>query len=102
MSNLVTSLSSGGMTSSQLFSGYPLAPNSGPSLSNDLVTLSNPSTVPYPMQNSNVALVPILLVSGSTSGSSSSATLVMLDPTTGTTYSLAVNVQPPPPATSGP
>jgi hypothetical protein len=98
---VVTALSNGGLTISQLFSGYPLAPNGGPALSNDLVTLSNPSTVPYPMQNSNVALVPILLVAGSTSGPYSPATLVMLDPTTGITYSLAVNVQPPPPPVTG-
>jgi hypothetical protein len=106
LGSLVAALSQGGMTISQLFSGYPIPPGGGPALGNDLVTLSDASSAPYPMQNSNVALVPVLLVSGSGTGSgssSSSYTLVMLDPTSGSTYSLAVNMTPPAaPVTGGP
>jgi hypothetical protein len=106
LGSFVASLNEGGLTINQLFSGYPLPPGGGPALANDLVTLSDPSSVPYPMQNSNVALVPILLVSGSSSGSGSSSpsyTLVMLDPMSGTTYSFGVNMTPPAPsAPAGP
>jgi hypothetical protein len=94
---LVTSLGTGGMTVSQLFSGYPIAPGSGPSLQNDLVTVSDPSSVPYSMQNSTVAVVPILLTTTTDASGSQSYSLVMLDPSTGTTYTVPVNV-----ATSGP
>jgi hypothetical protein len=94
----LTALSTGGLSISQLFSGYPLAPNGGPSIQGDLVQLSNPSAVPLPMQNSTVAVVPILLTSGSGSGS---YTLVMLDPTTGATYSVPVNLASAPTSTSG-
>jgi hypothetical protein len=92
LGSLMTALSTGGMTLSQLFSGYPLAPNGGPSLQGDLVT-TDPSTVPVPMQNSTVAVVPILLTSvgGPAYGS---ANLVLLDQTTGATYSVLVSVSP--------
>jgi hypothetical protein len=104
LGQVITALSNGGMTVSQLFSGYPLPPSVGPALSNNLVTLSDPSAVPFPMQNSNVALVPVLLVAGSNMGSgsssSSSYTLVMLDPASGMTYSLAVNMVSPAPVGS--
>jgi hypothetical protein len=105
LSGLIAALGNGGMTISQLFSGYPLPPTGGPALQNNLLTLSDPSAVPYPMQNSNVALVPVLLVSNSGTGSgpsSPSYTLVMLDPVSGTTYSLAVNMTSPAPVTGGP
>jgi hypothetical protein len=98
MGTLVQALSTGGMTISQLFSGYPLAPNGGPSLQGNLVTISDPSAVPMPMQNSTVAVVPILLTSAP---NSSSYTLVMLDPTTGLTYSVAVNMAAPAPTSGG-
>jgi hypothetical protein len=94
---LLTALSTGGMTVSQLFSGYPLAPGGGPSLQGDLVTTS-PATVPMPMQNSTVAVAPVLLASASGTGYGS-GTLVLLDPTTGVTYSVTVNIAAP--ATSG-
>jgi hypothetical protein len=99
---LVTALGAGGMSISQLFSGYPLAPGGGPALQNDLLT-TDPSTVPMSMQNSTVAVVPILLTSSATSGSSgpSSYTLVVLDPTTGATYSMPVTMTAPAPAPAG-
>ena len=84
-------LASGGLTVSQLFSGYPLAPNGGPSLQGDLLTLSGSSSAPLPMDNSTVAVVPVLL----TSGGSGSYTLVFVDPVTGTNYSVPVNMTPP-------
>ena len=98
LGTLIQALSTGGMTISQLFSGYPLAPSSGPSLQGNLVTSSDPSTVPMPMQNSTVAVVPILLTSAP---GSSSYTLVMLDPMTGMTYSFGVNITPPPLSSAG-
>jgi hypothetical protein len=85
------------MTVSQLFSGYPLAPGGGPSLQGDLITTSQ-STIPMPMQNSTVAVVPVLLASAGGSGYGS-FTLVLLDPTTGVNYSLTVNMTAP--ATGG-
>ena len=94
---LLTALSTGGMTVSQLFSGYPLAPGGGPSLQGDLVTTS-PATVPMPMQNSTVAVAPVLLASASGTGYGT-GTLVLLDPTTGVSYSVTVNIAAP--ATSG-
>src|SRR6516162_4047251 len=87
---LMTALGSGGMTISQLFSGYPLAPGGGPSLQGDLVT-TDPSTIPMPMQNSTVAVVPVLLASAGGTGYGSYV-LVLLDPTTGVTYSVPVNM----------
>ncbi len=87
---LMTALSTGGMTVSQLFSGYPLAPGCGPSLQGNLVT-TDPSTVPMPMQNSTVAVVPVLLASAGGTGYGS-FTLVLLDPATGVTYSISVNM----------
>jgi hypothetical protein len=90
---LMTALSTGGMTISQLFSGYPLAPSGGPSLQGDLVT-TDPSTVPMSMQNSTVAVVPVLLASAGGTGYGS-YTLVLLDATTGVTYSVPVNMTAP-------
>jgi hypothetical protein len=89
---LMTSLSTGGMTISQLFSGYPLPPGGGPALQGDLVSIDS-STVPMPMQDSTVAVIPILLVSAGGSGYGS-ATLVLLDPSSGATYSVLVSVSP--------
>lgn len=94
---LMTALSTGGMTISQLFSGYPLAPGGGPSLQGDLVT-TDPSTVPMPMQNSTVAVVPVLLASAGGTGYGS-YTLVLLDPATGVSYSVPVTMVAP--ATGG-
>jgi hypothetical protein len=101
LSAILTSLNSGGMSISQLFSGYPIAPGSGPALQNDLVSLSDPSSVPLSLQNSTVAVVPILLTTSSSGSGSQSYTLVMLDPTTGMTYSVAVNMQSPAPISGG-
>jgi hypothetical protein len=98
---MLTALNSGGMTISQLFSGYPIAPGGGPALQNDLVTISDPSSVPWSMQNSTVAVVPILLTANSSGSGSQSYTMVMLDPTTGMTYSVAVNMQAPAPTSGG-
>ena len=95
MGALIQALSTGGMTISQLFSGYPLAPNGGPSLQGDLLTLGSTSSVPMPMQNSTVAVVPVLLTSAGGSGSGSLYTLVLLDPATGATYSVPVSMTSP-------
>jgi hypothetical protein len=93
LGTVITALSGGGMTISQLFSGYPIAPGGGPALQNNLVTLSDPSSVPWSMQNSTVAVIPILVTTSTSSGSGSqSYTLVMLDTTTGMTYAVSVNM----------
>ena len=96
----LAALSQGGMSISQLFSGYPIAPGGGPALQGNLVVLSDPSSVAWSMQNSTVAVVPILLTTAPGSGSQS-YTLVLLDTTTGMTYSVAVNVLPAPTTSSG-
>ncbi|HEX5271893.1 MAG TPA: hypothetical protein VFW33_15450 [Gemmataceae bacterium] len=98
LGSLITSLSSGGMSISQLFSGYPIAPGGGPALQNNLATLTDPSTVPWSMQNSTVAIVPVLLTTNMDSGS---YTLVMLDPTTGQTYTVNVTMTTPAPSSGG-
>jgi hypothetical protein len=82
---------------SELFSGYPLPPSVGPALQNDTLVLSNPSAWPFSQQNSPVAVVPVMLVGGSSMGTGpSSYTLVLLDPVTGFTYSVPVTAVPPP------
>jgi hypothetical protein len=98
---VLTALNTGGMTISQLFSGYPIAPAGGPALQNNLVVLTDPSSVPWSMQNSTVAVVPILLTTTSSASGAQSYTMVMLDTTTGTTYSVAVNMQSPTPTSGG-
>jgi len=86
-----------GVLVSELFSGYPLPPSVGPGLKNDALVLSNPSAWPFPMQNSTVAVVPVMLVSAPAAGAASSAfTLVLRDATTGATYSVPVTVVPAP------
>jgi hypothetical protein len=92
LGSVITSLSTGGVTISQLFSGYPIAPGGGPALQNNLVVLTDPSSVPWSMQNSTVAVVPILLTTSTDTSGSQSYNLVMLDTTTGLTYTVAVNV----------
>src|SRR5262249_42565487 len=98
-----TALATGGLSVGQLFSGYPLAPNGGPALQGNLIQISDPSTVPLPMQNSTVAVVPILLTSAPTtnSGSTSTYTIVLLDTSTRLTYSLPVTMTPPPTGSGG-
>jgi hypothetical protein len=96
----LTALASGGMTLSQLFSGYPLAPGGGPSIQGDLLQITDPSVIPAPMQDSTAAVVPVLLTTTSGSGTTS-YTLVMYDPTTGLSYSVPVTMTPPPSGTGG-
>jgi hypothetical protein len=86
-----------GVLFSELLSGYPLPPSVGPNLQGDLLVLSNPSAFPYSLQNSNVAVVPILLTATSSMGpgSTPSYTLILLDPVSGVTYSIPVTLLPP-------
>src|SRR5579885_45005 len=100
LGSMLTALSSGGLTLSQLFSGYPLAPSGGPSIQGDLLQTTNPSAIPAPMQNSTASVVPVLLTSSSSNGTTS-YTMIVLDPSTGLTYSVPVTMSPPPSGTGG-
>jgi hypothetical protein len=77
---------------SQLISGYPVAPSTGPSLSGDML-VTDPSLLTS-LGDSTVALIPV-----STSASGSITTLTLMNTTTGATVDVPITYAPPP--TSG-
>jgi hypothetical protein len=67
--------------------GYPLAPTSGPTLNGDLLNPTNVAALPVPLQNSAVAVVPLMLT-----GVDSSTVLTVTPPAGYDATLITVNV----------